>query len=157
MAEPLTGQAETALLRLYELAKRTTDNFTLERIDRALGEVVRLNASSPPEQQVRSAMANAYKVMRDRRQTVSPESIEALQVDIAFTNGDEEAVDLMEWLHATPRVTPSQRNLLLLAAADCDPADIAVSHHVPVLRIREQISRARRAARTAYHDEMNAA
>jgi hypothetical protein len=144
-------------MRLYEQAKRTTDNFTLERFDRALDEVVRLNSSSPPKQQVRSALANASKVLLGRRQTVSPKSIEALQVDIAVPSEAEESIDLMEWLHGTPRVAPSQRNLLMLIACDQDPADLAAHYSIPVPRIREQISRARRAARTAYHDDMNAA
>jgi hypothetical protein len=157
MTDPLTGQAEAALIRLYEQAKRTTDSFDMERIDRALDEVVRLNSSSPPEQQVRSAMANAYKVIRDRRRIVSLESIEAVQIDIAPTNWAEEVIDLWEWLRGTPHVTTSQRNLLMLVTDDHEPADLAAHYRIPVARMREQISRARRAARTAYHDDMNAA
>jgi len=155
MADPLTGQAEAALMRLYELAKRTFDNFALERIDRALDEVVRLNSDSPPEHQVRSAMANASKVLRGRRQTVSSESIEALQIDIVVPDGAEQVIDLVEWLHGTPRIARSQRSLLMLVARDHDPADLAAHYRIPAPRIREQISRARSAARTAYHDDMN--
>lgn len=156
MAGPLTGQAEAALIRLYEQAEHTSDNFTLERIDRALDEIVRLNSSNPPAWQVRSAMANASKVILGRRRTVLSESLEALQVDIAVPIGGEDIVELQTWLHGTPEVNAGQRNVLSLLADGYEAADLAALHRIPVPRAREQISRARRAARTAYDHDMNA-
>jgi hypothetical protein len=151
----LTRQAEVALMSLYEQASHTGDNFTLERIDRALDEVLRLNGAEPPDRQVRSAMAHAYQVIRDRRRTVVPETLEAREAEPPSSGGDEDVIDLQEWLRSTPRVTGQQRNLLGLLAYDPDAADLAAVYHVPVLRMREQISRTRRAARTAYRNEMN--
>jgi hypothetical protein len=157
VASSLTGQAQAALMRLYEQAKHTTDNFALERIDRALDEIIRLNSTDPPDRQVRSALANAYKVIRDRRQTVSSESLEARQADVASLGGDEDVIDLREWLRGTPHVTGRQRDVLTLLADDHDATDIAVFYNIPTSRAREQISRARRAARAAHDNDMNAA
>lgn len=154
---PLCGQAEAALMSLYEQAKRTTDNFTLERIDRALDEIVRLNSAEPPARQVRSAMANASKVIISRRETVTAETLEARQVDLPAPGGDEDVIDLKEWLRRTPGVTDRQRTLLSRLADGHDAADLAAVYHIPADRMREQISRTRRAARTAYHHEMSAA
>lgn len=151
----LTGQAEAALMRLYEQASHSTDNFTLERIDRALDEILRLNGTEPPVRQVRSAMAHAYQVIRDRRRTVVPETLEAREIEPPNSGMDEDVIDLQEWLRSTPRVTGQQRNLLGLLANDPDAADLAAMYHVSVLRMREQISRTRRAARIAYRNEMN--
>lgn len=153
----LSGQAEAALMSLYEQAKRTTDNFTLERIDRALDEIVRLNSTDPPERQVRSAMANASKVIRSRRETVSAETLEARQVEIAAPGGDEDVIDMREWLRCTPGITDRQRTLLVQLADDHDAVDLSAVYSIPADRMREQISRTRRAARMAYHHDMNAA
>lgn len=153
----LTGQAEAALMSLYEHEKRTADNFAKERIERALDEIVRLNRPAPPAQQVRSAMANASKVILSRRETVVAETLEARQVEVAAPVGDEDVTDLKEWLRRTPGVTERQRTLLFRLADGHDAADLAAVYHIPADRIREQISRTRRAARTAYHHEVTAA
>ena len=153
----LTGQAEAALMSLYEQEKRTTDNFAKERIERALDEIVRLNSTDPPARQVRSAMANASKVILSRRETVAAETLEARQVEIAAPGGDEDVTDLKEWLRRTPGVTERQRTLLSRLADGHDAADLAAVFHIPADRMREQISRTRRAARTPNHHEVRAA
>lgn len=153
MAGLMTEQAKVSLLRLYEQAKHTSDNFALERIDRALDEIVRLNNSDPAAWQVRSAMANASKVIRGRRRAVSPDSLEALRVDVAVPSDTEDIVELRVWLHGTSGVNEGQRRLLSLLAVGKDAADLAAMHRVPLPRMREQISRARRAARSAYQAE----
>lgn len=151
----LTRQAEAALMSLYEQARRTSDNFMLERIDRALDEIVRLHSAESPKRQVRSAMANAYKVLRNRRQTVVPDTLEGCQTEIASSNRGEDVIELKDWLRGTPKVTDRQRNLLGLLADDPDAVDLAALYRIPVPRMREQISRTRRAARAAYRNEVN--
>jgi hypothetical protein len=42
MTTSLTGQAQAALSYLHRQARGKADNFDLERIDRALDEIVRL-------------------------------------------------------------------------------------------------------------------
>lgn len=154
MAGPMTGQAEAALICLYEQEKHASDNFILERIDRALDEIIRLNSSDPPAWQVRSALANASKVIQGRRRTVSPESLEALQVDIAVPTDAEDTVELRVWLHGTSGVNAGQRKLLSLLADGKEAADLAALHSIPLPRMRERVSRARCAARSAYQADM---
>ena len=157
MASSLTGQAQAALIRLYDQAKRTTDSFTLERIDRALDEIVRLNSTDPPAWQVRSAMANASKVITARRQIVSPWPPDGSETSNARADGQEDAIELRSWLDRTSRITERQRRLLVLLAEGHDAVDVAALYYIPVLRAREQISRTRRAARAAYTLDTNAA
>jgi hypothetical protein len=154
MTTPMTGQAQAALTRLYNQAHRSADNFELERIDRALDEIVRLNSSQPPDHQVRSAMANASKVILGRRKIAPSVSLESLSERTAG-GSQEPVIDLSLWLRDTKRITEQQRRLLALIAGTDDAATIAASYSIPATRMREQISRARRAARAAYRSDMN--
>jgi DNA-directed RNA polymerase specialized sigma24 family protein len=150
MASPLTGQAQAALIRLYDQAKHTTDNFILERIDRALDEIIRLNSADPPAWQVRSALANASKVITARRQIVASWPTDGDETSDATAGRQEDVIELRSWLRSTPHVTEQQRRLLILLAEGHDAVDVAALLDIPILRAREQISRARRAARSAY-------
>jgi hypothetical protein len=152
----LSAQAQAALARLYTKAANTPDNFDLERIDRALDEILRLNSTDVPSRQVRSALANASKVILDRRKIVPLVSLDAVSVDVASPDGEEAVVDLRAWLHGTRRITEQQRRLLM-RLADGDSTDVlAGAHRVPLLRMRERVSRARQAARAAYAQEVTA-
>jgi DNA-binding CsgD family transcriptional regulator len=148
---PMTGQAQAALIHLYERAQRATDSFTQERIDRALDEIVRVNSTDPPAWQVRSAMANASKVITARYETISRWSVEAKEIDVPVSGSREDAINLRLWLHETARLTEGQRELVTQLADGHDAESIAALCHVSVLRAREQISRVRRNARTAYY------
>lgn len=154
MSTFMTGQAQAALTRLYNQAHRSTDNFDLERIDRALDEIVRLNSTESYGRQVRSALANASKVIRERRNTVSAVSLEARQIDAASPDCQEPVIDLRLWLRDTKRITEQQRRLLMLLADEHDADAVASMYGIPPPRMREQISRARRAARAAYDSDM---
>ena len=148
----MTGPAQAALIRLHGQARSTADNFELERIDRALDEIVRLNGVDSYGRQVRSAMANALKVMRHRSdiappdmfgtaEPISPESMEAV-------------IDLRSWLRDTRHITEQQRRLLTLLADDYEAEAIAALCGIPPQAVRQQISRARKAARAAYDRDM---
>lgn len=153
---PLSAQAQAALARLYTKAGNTSDNFDLERIDRALDEIVRLNSTDVPSHQVRSALANASKVILDRRKIAPVVSLEAVPVDVASPDGEEAVVDLRAWLHDTRRITEQQRRMLT-RLADGDSTDaLAGADRVPLPRMRERVSRARKAARAAYAQEVAA-
>ncbi len=157
MTSVMTGQAQAALSRLYDQARRAADNFELERIDRALDEIVRLNSPESHGRQVRSAMANASKVIRARRDIAPCISLDGLQVEHGHSDSHELVIDLRLWLRDTKRITDQQRRLLALLADDYDAEAIAAMYRIPVLRMREQISRARKAARAAFDSDMVAA
>src|SRR5271165_6272383 len=118
MTSTITAQAQVALSRLHNQARRTADNFDLERIDRALDEIVRLNSPESHGRQVRSAMANASKVIRARRDIAPCISLDGLQGEHGNTDSHELVMDLRLWLRDTKRITEQQRRLLALLADD---------------------------------------
>ncbi|MFF3620347.1 hypothetical protein [Streptomyces sp. NPDC002467] len=148
----LTKQARHALELLHGRAVKTADAFDLERIDRALDEVLRLNSNAPAAFQVRSALAHASTVLRERR-ALAP-AVPLDETDSYREPGtlDEHfaVADIRAWLDTTETLTASQRTLLQQLSADPDPSDLAAERGLSVPRMREQISRTRRRARIAY-------
>ncbi|MFI1884702.1 hypothetical protein [Streptomyces jumonjinensis] len=148
----LTEQAQSAVLLLHRRASKSCDTFELERIDRALDEIVRLNSQDPAAFQIRSATAHASAVMRRRHELAPTTALQDLKPH--QEPGDEEtrckAVDLLAWLQTTPALSSQQRNLLQRLIKDEDPADLAATWNIPPARMRERISRLRTRARTAY-------
>jgi hypothetical protein len=153
----VTGQAQAALIALQARARHTTDIFVLEQIDRALDEVVRLNSTQPPAFQTRSAMANAGKVLRRRRSIVPVISLANPQLGkLGIRDPQIAVVELRLWLQTTSALPEGQRGLLTLIM-DCDADAVAAELGVSPARMRERISRARRAAFIAYTREVVAA
>ncbi|MFC8716144.1 hypothetical protein [Kitasatospora sp. NPDC057198] len=156
---PLTEQAQHALMLLTRRADNTCDLFILDRVDRAKDEIIRLNSSSLAPFQVRSAMAHAGAVLQERRKLVP--SMRLSELEPQEEPGVEEmsfaTVDTCYWLQTTPSLTESQRALLLEMAAGLEPDALAARRGISLPRVREQISRARKLARTAYASEVAAA
>jgi hypothetical protein len=157
MTTSLTGQAQAALSHLHGQARRKADNFYLERIDRALDEIVRLNGPESRGRQVRSAMGSALKVMRRRREIAPCQSLDALGADQGCSDSGRGVIDLRLWLRDSKRITEQQRCLLTLLADALDAEAIAAMYGIPVPRMRERIARARKAARAAYDSDMSVA
>jgi len=155
---PLTGQSQAALIALQTRARRTTDNFRLEQIDRALDEILRLNSAQPSASQMRSTMANAAKVLRDRRRIAPVSSLDDPQLgQPGAPDSQIPVIDLRSWLRTTRGLTEGQRRLLTLMAEHDDADAIAAEYGIASARARERVSRARRAARVAYAGEVTAA
>lgn len=152
----LTEQARDAMTALYARARKTGDVFELERIDRALDEIVRRNDTKPAAFQIRSAMANASKVILARRAIVACASLDGAQ-HFGALDGHFAATDLTLWLEATGALTKEQRSLMRLIAREEDPAAIATTCGMAPDRMRQRISRLRRAARDAYAADVTAA
>lgn len=154
----LTGQTQAALIALQTRARRTTDNFRLEQIDRALDEIVRLNSTKPTASQIRSATANAAKVLRDRRRIVPVSSLDDPRLgQPGGPDSQIPVIDLRSWLRTTRGLTEGQRRLLTLMAEHDDADAVAAEYGIASARARERVSRARRAARAAYAREVTAA
>ncbi|MFI7484069.1 hypothetical protein ACH9EU_16835 [Kocuria sp. M1R5S2] len=143
-------EAETAILILQAQSRKASDLYTQDRIDRALDEIVRNpSKTNPPEHQVRSALANAGKVMANRRRVAPVVSHEDLVIEVDAREDGYDVVELRYWLETAPLSSPA-RTLLLALAAGADANDLAAQHDVPVQRIRERIARARKNARADY-------
>ncbi|GIH28487.1 hypothetical protein Aph01nite_67970 [Acrocarpospora phusangensis] len=155
----LTEQAHDALSALYARARKTSDNYELERIERALDEIIRLNDAAPAAFQIRSALAHAGQVLRERRGLASFAPLDDIEphqepgrCDVRFA-----VVDLTVWLQTTPALTEGQRHLMNQLLAEEDGTVLAATHGLVPARLRERISRIRRIARTAYASEVAAA
>lgn len=151
----LTEQAQCALLLLHRRANKCHDTFELERFDRALDEIVRLNSEEPAPFQTRSALAHASAVMCRRRELAPCTALEKLQPHQQPGKRDMRyaMVEVLDWLRKTPELTAEQRSLLLQVIEEDDLARLATCKGIPLPRVRERVSRARKQARTAYARE----
>lgn len=159
----ISDQARDALIGLHRRASRTYDLYSLDRIDRALDEISRNTGNDRPAAfQVRSANANAGKVIASRRAIAQMDSLDResdhdagpATPDPGVEEGGYAVVDLLDWLRNSPSFTPPERSLMLDLSRGEDAPSLAAKYGVPVARIRERISRARATARTAYRREV---
>jgi hypothetical protein len=155
----LTKRAQAAIGLLHDRARKTSDSFELERIDRALNEIIRLNGDGPPAFQVRSAMSHAGRVLKDRAELAESSSLDYLDPDQEPGAADPQfaVVDLAVWLQTTPALGSAQRRLLFQLAAEEEIDQIAAKFGVTCKSMRERISRTRRTARLSYETEVTAA
>lgn len=158
----ISTSVQTAVAQLQQQALRSHDVYELDRLDRAIDELVRNpDKSSPPAFQRRSAMANASKILQHRRRACPVTSLDQptandapSSFDLARTDGAPDELDIRLWLETTPSMTAMQRDLLRALADGHDALSIARRSQTPVARVREQISRARSAGWAAYQREM---
>lgn len=133
--------------------------YVLDLIDRALDELLRQPDNRRPAAfQIRSARANAAKVVRDRRLIQEGQVLRNRpprpgihRAERLSHDGLTGVVELRDWLARTPGLNPAQRQILGDLADGHDAQSIADRDLVPVARVRERIARARQAARAAYH------
>lgn len=154
----LTEQAQHALKTLYMRARKTSDNYELERIDRALDEIIRLNETSPVAFQIRSALAHAGQVLRERRALAPSDPLGDMEPhrEPGEDDGRFAVVDITVWWQTTSSLAEGQRDLLSQLVAEEDTEVLAAAHGLVPARMRERISRVRRTARTAYALEVTA-
>jgi hypothetical protein len=154
---------QAAVSQLQQQAIRTWDLYDLDRLDRALDELVRNPyKATPPAFQRRSAMANASKVLQDRRRIVTFVSIDqtaktnqsVYSSEPGTDDTEPDVLDIHLWLETTPSLTSLQRDLLRALAAGWDAPSLATRYQVPLPRMRERISRARVVAWAAYQREV---
>lgn len=153
----LTVEAQSALIVLQVRARFTRDAFQLDQIDRAADEIIRLNGVQPAPFQIRSAMANASKALRRRQGIAKFASLDVIGVDAVAPNSPIEVIDIKSWLATTHGLTEGNRRLLMAIAEHDDVDALTAEYGVSAARMRERVSRARRAARAAYAREVTAA
>lgn len=153
------SEAQRAIVTLQSRALRSREGYTIDVLDRALDEVVRNYDNPDPHQwQVRSALANAAKVVQFRGETVTPTSFDDADNASSLAAVDDEFAlfELRDWLDRTPTVSTEERQLLIGLAGGDDASSLARERGVPVQRMHERISRARTRAHDAYTAEMAA-
>lgn len=156
-----TQAAVGTLQQQTDVRLRSVDSFELDRTERALDELVRNHTNiGPPKRLVRSARANALKVVQSRAKhnLFSLDSdlhgAKRAQAETACAYDPFAEFELLDWLDSTPCLTDAQRGLLQALAAGYDAEFLAVALGSPVKRIRERISRARKAAYAGYLAEV---
>lgn len=157
----LSAQVQSAVRTLQSRALATADSYQLDVTDRALDELIRHPQSDEPAAfQVRSARANAGKVVRTRRHAYDQGILRnrtsrpgVHRQDRLTVEADEAAVDALDWLARTPSLTDSQRRILSDLAEGHDATTLSIRDRVPLSRIQERISRARRVGWAAYQHE----
>ncbi|WP_313354538.1 hypothetical protein [Microbacterium sp.] len=165
----ITPQVGAAVAYLQQLTFRrtSTDAFDLDRIDRALDQILaHPDNTAPAPFQVRDARANASKVLAKRR-TYAVYALDNDELRVADRASAEEAAqrqsgidtgtetfDILWWIASTTGLTDDQRSIIFLLADGEDAESLATRADISVARMREQISRARRVARLAYDAEV---
>jgi hypothetical protein len=152
-------QGQSALIKLQACTANARDCYTLDMLERAMDEIVRnLGNPKPAAWQVRSAMANASKIVKQRRQQAPSASLDVERGvgDVLSPGALADPVDrhaemmCREWLRTADGLTCHDRRLLLALYSGFDAVMIAATDNRPVERVREQISRARGRARGLY-------
>src|SRR4051794_33238943 len=108
--------AQSAINSLQGQALRRQDGYTLDRLDRALDEIVRnYENERPAAWQVRSALANAAKVVQSRRAVVTltprTEGDSRGRPDTGSVDDAFAVAEVRDWLWRTPALTDDERKL----------------------------------------------
>lgn len=158
-------EVQTAVRTLQQRAVSAHDVFDLDRIDRALDELTRNpHKAAEPQHQVRGALSNAGKVLVRRKKRLplgssdDPDLHESVRERaFAFIEGGFDAADLRQWLDTTPSLSTRERWILQALADGADAEMLSALLNLPLARVRERISRARRVASAAYTREVRCA
>ncbi|MCQ8193146.1 hypothetical protein [Streptomyces rugosispiralis] len=138
----------TAVQQLQSQALRTSDAYGLERIERALDELIRKpQVDQPTPFLIRSALGHAYETI-ERRKAIAPHAelpIGGQEPGCIETAYDE--IEMCAWVSAEPGLKDTDRTLLTQLVRGRDAVTLAEQEDVPVARMRERISRCRRQAR----------
>jgi hypothetical protein len=154
--------AVSTLQQQTDVKKASRDSFELDRTERALDELVRNHTkTTAPTRLVRSARANALKVVKSRAEhgefsLDAPDlhAVKRAKAERAASYDPMAEFEVLDWLESTRSVTPSQRDLLKALALGYDAEFLACCMGLQVKRVRERISRARKAAYAGYLAEV---
>lgn len=157
----MSDEVVLAVSELQTTALRARETFHLDRADRALDELIRgCTRAAPGGHQLRSALANASKVVRGRRTLFerhvaqnrdSRPGVRRSERFVESSPGGE--AEIFDWLERSRSLTSAQRQLLIDLARGQDAESIAIRDAVPVARVRERIARARAAGWISYQVE----
>lgn len=148
ISDPIAG----AVSALQKQALASNNTYELDRIDRALDELLRnpTDASASAQQRLRSAMGHAYEALERRRAIAPSVPLDIERARCKHIEARYAVVEILAWLSVEPALAKEERVLLDDLARGFDAASMAIHHGVPLLRMRERISRVRCHARTLW-------
>jgi hypothetical protein len=155
----ITPSVERAVFALQKRALAARDTYELDRIDRALDELLRnpTDTTASAKHRVRSAMGHAYEAL-ERRKAIAPSApLDAEQSDYGTRDGNYLVIEIREWLRTEPGLGEGERTVLNALANGGDAETLAALNRIPMTRMRERISRARRSAHKLWKDAVPAA
>ncbi|SFC60096.1 hypothetical protein [Streptomyces aidingensis] len=142
---------EAAVITLQRRAMHTRDSYDLERSERAIDELLRdpENPSGSARHRIRSARGHAYEVL-ERRKAIAPRAImHAGMTEPSCTEHSFSRTEWLDWIRTEPTFNLIDRTILHSLAVGEDAETLAARHNLPLPRMRQRISRARRVAREA--------
>jgi hypothetical protein len=140
----MSAETVDAIEIIHEKIRRTTDNYWLERYERALDECLENNNRDLPAQfLVRSGIANARKAMLVRDRKVPTIAFELVGEDVAGPSVPFDMINIAVSLSTDARLTPVDRATLHRLAAGDDAPTIAATTHIPAQRARQRVRAAR--------------
>lgn len=155
----ISQSVQAAVVALQQRALASRDLYELDRIERALDELLRNpgeRAVTTSASRARSALGHAYEAI-ERRRKIAPATVLDDQTDPGFEDQNYRVAEIHLWLKSEPALSASDRTMLQDLAKGEDAASLAHRQGSSVARIRERISRARRHARQIWHETALAA
>ncbi|MDW4909424.1 hypothetical protein RB628_29805 [Streptomyces sp. ADMS] len=145
----ISTPVKEAVCTLQKRALACHDNYELDRIERALDELLRNpgGESTPAKYRMRSAMGHAYEALERRKAILPSTSLSNEGTQPGTPDRGYPVVEILEWLRTEERLVPQERAMLQSLAHGEDAESLARRHGLPVRRMRERVSRARRTAR----------
>ncbi|MFE6981114.1 hypothetical protein [Streptomyces griseus] len=133
---------------LQDRTRKARDNYELERIDRALDEILRNPMNiTPAKAQVKSAWGHAYTVLEKRKALTRPQPIEEMFAHPQVEEFGYAQTEMICWISSELGFKDAERSLLIDLALGHDCEILAQRDGLPVQRVREHISRSRKRAR----------
>ena len=156
---------------LQQQALRATDVFEIDRVERALDEILRRpESTAPAESQVYTSRGHAAETLLRRRAILGGTTIQlGAEVDdeaeyderaaqaLAVAEPGYVQVEFDHWLATTEALNPRDRILLRALAAGEDAASLASFVGVGSASMSQRLSRCRRRGRNAYVAEVRSA
>ncbi|MEV6129384.1 hypothetical protein AB0M05_21565 [Streptomyces violaceusniger] len=142
---------KAAVTTLQRSAMYTQDIYDLERHERALDELLRDHefTSGSAQHRIRSAKGHAFEVL-ERRKVIAPcVTVHAVTHEPGYTEPGFYQVEWLDWIRTEPTFNLIDRTILRSLAVGEDAETLAARHNLPLPRMRQRISRARRVARQA--------
>ncbi|MFI9366630.1 hypothetical protein ACIG5E_37110 [Kitasatospora sp. NPDC053057] len=150
----ISDEVVAAIDALQTQAMRTSDVYQLDRIERAIDELLRNpgDDKTPARHRVRSALAHAYELLQRRKEIAPQGELCPERESVGYTEQGYHQVELLELIRVEPSFKHADRVILGYLVRGADAVTLAEKYSVPVPRMRERISRLRCNARKAWPD-----